>query len=697
MMRRHAGVLLLAGLVFLGVSCDGDDGNGGPDVVLPEDTGGGDNDVSTGAPDLVPVDASADLGEDTGPWQAPELAATVVRYELSARPASLPFPYDYYLVDDAEALSGRRVKTDEAYYSNAAVDDVFNLVAEYEDSTRLLEGFGAFAWATVELAGDVELDWHQAPAAELPDDAPVRMYRWDGEQIGEAVPFQTRMVEVKKSEIEFQYFLDAVPSIPFADGERYTIVVTRDLLDANAQPVGPDAQFLMVSGQWAPDPEADAELNEHILAERERLAPLFTALDDAGLAREDLAAAWDITVGHQRAELFAIADAFAVDPELNEVEYTFDADGDGNDDILVPGDAGFPSVENVAVWVNGRLTRRDYRDPSYHGGAFRIDDEGAPVLYTKDEDAIGFYFALPEAANDGPVPAVLVGHGIESSKNAMRRLVTPLCGAGLAVLAFDLPKHENGHDGAGVQFLGQIINPLAGRDNFRQAGIDIMTLGYLVRGWAASGLDLLPRDGGDGSGELLSSPMLYWGHSLGSMVSYVGSSLGEVDPQAVVYAVGGGGVFYFIMHFLETYNLSALVPPEYVHGIEVLAGPLFGPGDPVNYASFLRPGPRTGAPRQVLLMEVMEDDTMPENCVEAAARTMQLPQVGVIEKPVFGLAEESDGISEGAGLVQYSGSAHNLTLGSDRSDEANAQGIHFLQTFLETGTGKIIHPYPVDE
>ncbi|MBN1944984.1 MAG: hypothetical protein JW797_04870 [Bradymonadales bacterium] len=652
-------------------------------------------------PDLLDALDSTDqqeLTDDVPPDQSEQgdatpVLGTVLRYDLTSHPFQLPFPYDFYTLPDEDSPTGLRVALNSSTYSNAILSGMFNMMPAAYDAFETLEGFGPYGWISVELSGDPPLGFSQRPAVPPDNGGPVHLLVWDGMEILEEPPFEAMLKEVAEKDGSYRYFLDLMPLTPLDDGARLIVAVTTDLVDGEGQPVRPDLHFQVVAG-LAPLPE-ESGLAERLAAERERLAFALDALDDYGIERERLAVAFDITLSHARAEMLAIGQRFRQTEALFSVEYTFDPDGDEEDNLLAPQDPGFPAQavgSHIAFVARGEFLRRDFRHPDHLGGTFLPDSDGTPLLH--HGEPASFWLAYPDTSEQGPYPLVLLVHGLNNSADGMWSLAVALAEAGIASLAFDLVEH--GSDGLGTADFMPFDQPLVLRDNFRQAAIDVLTAVYLVKTMEADSLDLLPP-GGDQAADLDSQRIGLLGHSLGSMVSITACALSP-DLGAGVYAAGGGGLMYFIEAFLERFGLVGLVDGSLLHGFSVGTGHLLASGDPVLYARYCRPDPLAWVevPHPVLMLEMVGEEVIPDESILTVAISMDLPQIQpvVLADPSLQAVPAS---GQTSGLVQYGGGDHGFIFPGGQPAEmvptVQAQMVHYLDTYLSTGEAEIIHPY----
>jgi hypothetical protein len=675
------------------------------DLASPADgpRGGGD---AADAADLSPAadaaDAAdggeADLGPPAGCLPFPAGADVArVRYEPQARPAGLPFPYDYYR-QPAAGPTGGRLLFDDEWRSAALLAPIFATFPGYREGLARLDGFGAYAWISMELLGATPpVGWTLTLADSVAPGSPVALHLWDGERITARLAVEATVRALTTREGARRTTLDLLPGTPLPDGARVLVTVSRLLRNAAGGAVGPDQAFAVVAG-CAPLP-AEPALAALLRGERERLRPAFDALAAAGLARRDLAVAFDFTVGRPREALLHAGRWLQEElpPELPEV--ALDGTAGGGPAWTRPGDPDFPAriVPGAAVsgLVRGHFWRRDLRDPTVAGGTFVTDATGKPVLHHREP--VAFWLALPARPARGPYPLALLVHGINASREQALDLAGPLAAAGIASCAFDLPEH--GEDGSGMPAFIRAAEPLAIRDNFRQAALDVLTARLLLRRWAEEGADLLPP-GGDGSADLTPGPMVLVGNSLGAMVSLLGLGLADGQPGAAVLAVGGGGLLHWLGDFLQLYLGADALRLEELHALRLLIGQLLAGAEPLLLAEQSRPAsvPGLGGARQMLLLEAEHDRIMPHLSMVVAARTLQLPllQPAVFPRPDF--PAQPPGTTD-SGWLQLAGAWHDVVYNEGGTEVTLTRATHgtivrYLTSFLATGEACIEPPDP---
>jgi hypothetical protein len=421
-----------------------------------------------------------------------------------------------------------------------------------------------------------------------------------------------------------------------------------------------------------------------------------------------------------------------------------------------PGGIAHGHIGEVAV---GSFEDWDFRSPDT--GAFVLDAQGVPVPQVRA--TVPFVIAVPSSPPPPQgYPVVVVQHGIGFSMMMVPVLANDLAGAGFVSVGIDAAAQGGRFDPTDrinnftsvpepdgfadlnplspLGFFDAFLNLPGMRDNFRQTVADQI---QLVRILKSPDPGLSPV----GAPPLDTGAIYYLSDSLGSII---GTQTLAVDPsyEAGVLNVGGGGIMNYLMpnspeqfaSYEGIVRLLAGLPDDdpidrfslFVNLVQtVLDG-----GDSMNYAPWIFRHPeaagRAGlrAP-DILMVEVVGDQSMPNAATEALSRAMGLALVSPFLEPVAGLAVGTSPVRNNvatpaggvtAGLVQYSPAPHSDNLkrqfgelrfcpgfpypsGPDgprfpRLDqpvtvpEPNAELLtqirHFLQTHRETGHGEIV-------
>ena len=354
------------------------------------------------------------------------------------------------------------------------------------------------------------------------------------------------------------------PKLALEPGADYVYVVRRELRDVEgrrleAQPVGALLRMgsPLVADGVSQIGSVDDESAGRLEPARQKTDPVLEALQAQGLGREDLALAVP----------FRTVDAPAYMMGWRAEVYERDVRTDVVDTIVkTPRERGLglllPSVETI---VTGKLTTLDYLDPA----TLAMREGGEPV-----ERLVEFTLTIPERVDIGdPIPTVIFGHGLMTSRELLYLIAEPLSQQGWAVISMDLALHgersvclrdSNCRDGGTCDEQHACVNPdgtpgqleriespwpdgpsypitsgepfiilediQASRDHFIQASVDLSQLVRVVRGadWrkATGGWTL---DGQD---------VFYLGMSLGGIL---GSILTVIEPTIETFVLNVPG------------------------------------------------------------------------------------------------------------------------------------------------------------
>jgi hypothetical protein len=315
---------------------------------------------------------------------------------IDPRHCMLPFPSDFFSVEDLATVTGRRIELPRESLPQ-------NIEGVHVDPTEWNRNDGFSPGALIATFVDgVDLERSGAApvtdiARSLADDAPIvilevatgaRKPHW-AELDASVSPAADRMLLIR-------------PAINLLEGQRY-VVALRGLRDSAGDELAPSDAFLALRDRLRTNvPELEAR--------RDHFEDIFAELEEAGVARDDLFLAWDFTVGSAESIVGRVLhmrdDGFA---RLGSAAPAFSVTGvEENPD------------DNLA-----RIVRGTFEVPKYLAG------DGSPgnrMLFGEDglPRAEGTFTAtfvcvVPHAALAGPggsaVPArpSLYGHGLLGS------------------------------------------------------------------------------------------------------------------------------------------------------------------------------------------------------------------------------------------------------------------------------------------
>ena len=631
-------------------------------------------------------------GFGTAPTSA---GATTVRFGPHEPGLRAPYPSDWLCAEDPSTPTGLRLDIPE--------EDVFFNIRPSE--LRKGDGFAPFPRITVPLTGPVAADL-------LPGDEAASVDALGGllllnvdaasEGYGERVPFLARLEPFGLAMREPAYALLVSPFRPLDTGTRYALVVTRRLTDPQGAPVEPSDAFRSV---------LEGEEDPALRRAREVVAPVLAVLEspdvEMPLLEKDLSLILPFTVRSEQSlagDLVAIRDyLLRVSPASPPVmEITSDSPEPPEDDI---------ERDHIARFVAGTVACPDFR------GEDGLFDEA--LVQERPDDAprvpLEFILTIPVAAEPGnPAGVVLVLHGINSFKERLYDIADGLAERNLAGIAIDIVEHGSRgtapDDLAWIPFL-RIEDLAVGRDNMRQTQADLLCLTRAVLNslTPALGEPLLDTERplfiGTSLGGILGTAYLALEPAVNSGVLFVtGGGMTEVALQNPMMQPGGP-LFNVVLLLLER---AGDAPSDGLYGLLNQGQEIVDTADPLAFAGFVN-GPTLAAPaspKDVLLLEVMDDDTIPNPTTGNLARALRLEMVRPVLERIEGVPEtDAPLVANGpngrtAGLAQFDW----ITVGGERvpaqhsalfnSEEGHRMAGHFLETSRRLGRGEVLAPYP---
>ncbi len=287
------------------------------------------------------------------------------------------------------------------------------------------------------------------------------------------------------------------------------------------------------------------------------------------------------------------------------------------------------------------------------GGGFEFEADGSPVAQL--DELIPFAIGMPRADFDQPAagwPVIIHGHGTTGDRfshiSGSGNLTPASLGANRGFLSIGIPQPFHGDrwpdDAEGtISLLSfNFSNPEAGRTNFRQGGIDTLSLKRFLLDEFVEGGEVATAHP-----ELRIDPeqIHYLGHSQGGMSGSLIVPFSE-DVDGWVLSGAGGGFTIVVLDRTDPVDFRLLVeaalgqPPgmqlDHMHPAMGLVQTLVDVVDPVNYGrQWIRENPRSAS---VLLTQGMFDAQTPPETAETLAVSAGLPLADPFrERAVFGL------------------------------------------------------------
>ena len=550
---------------------------------------------------------------------------------------------------------------------------------------------------------------------------------------------------VSGAPIPFDWKYDAVrsvivgspsPGIQLDEGTRYAAVITTDVRDPDGAAVFPSYQLELV----AHDPPARWRTTGDALKELKKLAPLEDRI--AGLAVFTTQYASDTLVLARN----VIANTSAVKPavltfgdptvifdsptELGELLGQATLETSGPRDGLEHWGRDNPNGiarDHIAVVATGTLNVAKFlRDDTGTDGpedeTIELGRDGVPLVQSEIE--IPITIVLPKGSVPAKgFPVVVFGHGLGGSRHDVLNIAEPIAAQGFALVAIDLWGHgsrysaiDNGNNlagksgftgnrtmkdgfgddtgvGAYLDFFEGFMNISAIRDAMRQSALDFARVAMMVRGNPSLAALAAPFSS---TPKLDPEKVAYLGESFGTII---GTELAAIEPTIGLYVlnVPGGGLLDQILP--NSPKIGDLAVPfaeqlyrttgtlDRFHPLVGLLQTIFDGADSLTFARHVLKDRvmienQYLGRRHVVCLEVMNDESMPNEATEALARAFGLhvlkPNLEVpaglfqIESPGAGNVNNQTGI-----LVQYEPATHGYNWSAERGNLEYVPGYPF--------------------
>jgi hypothetical protein len=565
-------------------------------------------------------------------------------------------------------------------------------------STRL-DGFGTNTAAYFRFSGTVdEATLPSDPRASLADDASVFLIDVDpaSPDRGTKHPSVTHYHETETVYWRAHHLaVRPVYGHPLASDRLYAAVVTtsvRGILGAFER----DADLTALFG---------TDGDDAVTAARPLYAPALETLEAHGLPREKILSLTVFRTQNATRDLIAARDWMMSD---------------------------YPAPTPIAdAWVNV-VTRVGYTiidgrygpSPIFQNGVSPYSETGGEIVMSAGVPVVSgehnprFRLTLPlTPMPDAGYPIVLYAHGTGGDYTSFSDDGTAeqLASVGYAVMGIDQVLHgeRNPTTLTPDELFFNFLNPLAGRDNNRQAVLDVVQQARFVANAA------IPTTVATDSGRAIhfdTSRIYVFGHSQGGLNMPIFLAIDDQTRGGVLSGAAATLLIAIVektdpMNILQLVQFLLRVPSGasaaaredlgYEHPVFSLLQTWVESSDASNYADLIFASPRAGfAPKSVLQTEGLLDTYATPNGIEALAGALHIPQLEPVARPVLaielrGLVPQAPPVTGNvagglatAGLLQFPADGHFAVF---RNATAKAQVRGFFESFA-TGVPTIPAP-----
>lgn len=527
---------------------------------------------------------------------------------------ALPFPSDLVLTAQGNV--------DFSYFPGQS--NIF--VAQYtSDLAEKIHGYSTQGAAYFRFDAPLDPASFPTPDASRGADASIQLLDVDpaSPERGRRVPVQTYFNTLRQ--IYWSPNTLAVAPVfgfPLRPSTRYAIVLTT-ALRSTCGALQRDADLEAVLG-------TGASTDAMVTSARTRLMPALTELATAGIPSSRILSFTVFTTQDPTAELFRAAEVLRTQTPVPNV---LDAQPIDTPPTGLLGFAGHYGPNPIFQ------TGAQPYDQQGTGG-FTTNAAGAPQPQGMQNFAFAFTYPSGEAPAGGwPIAVYAHGTGGDARSFINDGTAASLGAQGIAVLGFDQIFNGERTVPPGtpeVEFFN-ILNPLAGRTNNRQAALDLVSVGRMVRQGALTfGSTRVP---------LNANRVMFFGHSQGGLNGPLWLAL-EPTAGAAVLSGAGGTLSISITQKTQPVNIpqafaallqvtvTAANPLSPLHPVITMLQTAVDVSDPSNYARYIVREPVMGnRPHHVFQTQGFVDSYAPPAAIAALAMSIGLPLLQPILHP----------------------------------------------------------------
>jgi hypothetical protein len=522
--------------------------------------------------------------------------------QLDPAACILPFPSDFYMLNDGTSDTGMKVALlDSAMPVN--VDGVAMDPTEWNRSDGYSPGS-----LMMTVVPDLDADASRLPpitdiAQSLAEDSPIALIDTDS---GERVPVWAELDA--NAEDPARRALIITPARALTEGHRH-VVALRNLVSTGGEPIAAGDVFRAYRDRL----ESDVPTVEE---RREQFEFVFRDLDKAGIARDDdLFLAWDFTVASTR----------SLSERLLHMR---------DEAMGTLGEDGAPPFTVTEVVDEGaaRIVRGTYEVPRFLTGD---GGPGSMMNYNQRGDlpeangvqTASFVCTVPTGATAAnPARIALYGHGLLGSAEEAVGLGQVAAAVNVGFCA----THWIGMSTEDIPFAAEVLGDLgqfpAWADRLQQGHLNFLFLGRLVRSPAGFVTDPAFQDG-TGAGALDRSDLFFLGASQGGILGGATSAVAQ-DWTRVVLAVPGMNYSVLLRRSIDFDEFAPILEEAYPDELDqqigiALVQMLWDRGENQGYAQHLTENPYDNTPaKSVLLLEAFADHQVANIATENLARSI---------------------------------------------------------------------------
>ncbi|MEM9069831.1 MAG: hypothetical protein AAGE52_15065, partial [Myxococcota bacterium] len=587
-----------------------------------------------GATDAATDTAASDSGVDAMD-ASPQIIADRPECEnLDPVHCLMPYPTSRFLTEDSSTVTGFRVDIAEAAFPINQFDEVVSRTSTW----NRFDGFSPMGSIIAAFEGKVDpsnLPGESRIPDSLLDSSPTVLL--DAET-GERVAHFSEVDEWPNADPNNTSFYIR-PANRLKEDHRY-IVAIRQLSLLDGTQVAPSEYFRALRDNESTEV---AELE----ARRDAMENIFTALDTAGVGRNDLILAWD----------FHTASGESLWGPMMQVREDAFERLEGN--VEGVGNCTVDEVQedvNAEIWrrIRGTYTVPLYMTNEFEGALFNRDGDGE-IAYNGVVEA-PFEVVIPPSVRDrvmrgdGPGRMLMYGHGLlgsagQVSSGGTRTALQRSEMVGFGTDYWGLAEEDE------AQFLNSVVTQFGNFDELGerlvQGTINSLILQKVFTGGACSALDEMQLMVGDEARPLGNvDERYYYGISQGGIM---GATLAALSDTIDAYVLQVGAVAYSVMvrrsidfdpfeKVFEVWYTSKLDRDWFIVSTQTM----WDYAEPSTYAPHVLRDPLPGVDitnRRILYQTSLYDAQVANTASDIAARVMELPWYRSSVYEPFGVTE----------------------------------------------------------